>query len=132
MNLENYKILKLSNKEMIVCEVSGETKDNYEISNPLKMDIVPKLNSVGQISEILNLRPWLQHFSEQRYFEVQKSQCILVANASVGLSQYYEHVIRKIDEDWSDEAILSPDDSDDEDVYDELLMDAETESKLIH
>ena len=85
MNLENYKILKLSNKEMIVCEVSGETKDNYEISNPLKMDIVSKLNSVGQINEILNLRPWLQHFSEQRYFEVQKSQCILVANASVGL-----------------------------------------------
>ena len=95
MNLENYKILKLSNKEMIVCEVSGETKDNYEISNPLKMDVVPKLNSSGQINEILNLRPWLQH--------------------------------------CGDEAILSPtDDSSDEDVYDELLMDAETESKLIH
>ena len=55
MNLENYKILKLSNKEMIVCEVSGETKDNYEISNPLKMDIVPKLNSVGQMMKNLNL-----------------------------------------------------------------------------
>ena len=73
MNLENYKILKLSNKEMIVCEISGETKDNYEISNPLKMDVVPKLNSSGQINEILNLRPWLQHFSEQRYFEIKSS-----------------------------------------------------------
>ena len=62
----------------------------------------------------------------------KKSQCILVANASVGLSQYYDHVIRKIDEDWGNEAILSPDDSSDEDVYDELLMNAETESKLIH
>ena len=57
MNIENYKILKLSNKEMIVCEVSGKTKDNYEISNQIKMDIVNKLNAVDQINAIITLRP---------------------------------------------------------------------------
>ena len=97
MNLENYKILKFANNEMIICEISGETVDNYEVSNPLKMDVIPKLSSNGQINEILNLKPWLQHFSEQRYFESNKSHCILIADASTGLSRYYEHVIRKID-----------------------------------
>ena len=82
MNLENYKILKFANNEMIICEISGETVDNYEVSNPLKMDVIPKLSSNGQINEILNLKPWLQHFSEQRYFEINKSHCILIADAS--------------------------------------------------
>jgi hypothetical protein len=43
-------------------------------------------------------------------------------------------VIRKIDEDWENEDILSPDDDDpdDEDMYDELLEGTETGSKLIH
>ena len=109
MNLENYKILKFANNEMIICEISGETVDNYEVSNPLKMDVIPKLSSDGQVNEILNLKPWLQHFSEQRYFEVNKSHCILIADASTGLARYYEHVIRKIDANWGDEDILSPD-----------------------
>ena len=43
MNLENYKILKFANNEMIICEISGETVDNYEVSNPLKMDVIPIL-----------------------------------------------------------------------------------------
>lgn len=134
MNLENYKILKFTNNEMIICEISGETVDNYEVSNPLKMDVIPKLSSNGQINEILNLKPWLQHFSDQRYFEVNKSHCILIADASTGLARYYEHVIRKIDASWGDGDILSPDDDDpdDEDMYDELLEEAETGSKLIH
>ena len=43
-------------------------------------------------------------------------------------------MIRKIDANWGDEDILSPDDDDpdDEDIYDELLIGSETGSKLIH
>ena len=43
-------------------------------------------------------------------------------------------MIRKIDASWGDGDILSPDedDPDDEDMYDELLEEAETGSKLIH
>ena len=54
MNLENYKILKLSNKEMIICEMSSETSEYYEVMNPLKMDVMPKLNKEGHIDEVLN------------------------------------------------------------------------------
>ena len=35
-----------------------------------------------------------------------------------GLSKYYEHVIRKIDEEWDEEESLSPE----VDEYDELLI----------
>lgn len=128
MNLDNYKILKLSNKEMIICEMSSETPDFYEVMNPLKMNVLPKLNEEGQIDEVLNLKPWLQHLTEQKYVSINKSHCVLVVDASVGLSKYYEHIIRKIDDEWDNDEILSPE----VDEYDELLMEAETDSKLIH
>ena len=64
MNLENYKILKLSNKEMIICEMSSETSEYYEVMNPLKMDVMPKLNKRGHIDEVLNLKPCLLYTSD--------------------------------------------------------------------
>ena len=73
MNLENYKILKLSNKEMIIFEMSIESPDSYEIINPLKMDVMPRMSANGEVNEVLNLRPWLQHISEQKYISVNKN-----------------------------------------------------------
>ena len=128
MNVENYKILKLSNKEMIICEMSSETSEYYEVMNPLKMDVMPKLNKQGHIDEVLNLKPYMQHLTEQKYVTINKGHCIFIVDASVGLSKYYEHVIRKIDEEWDEEESLSSE----ADEYDELLMEAETDSKLIH
>lgn len=128
MNLENYKILKLSNKEMIICEMSSECTNFYEVMNPLKMDVLPKLNKDGQINEVLNLKPWMQHLTEQKYISINKQHCILIVDASVGLSKYYEHIIKKIDEEWDEDDILTQD----VDEYDDLLMEAETDSKLIH
>tara|TARA_Y100001973_G_scaffold63633_1_gene93112 strand:+ start:170 stop:556 length:387 start_codon:yes stop_codon:yes gene_type:complete len=128
MNLENYKILKLSNKEMIICEMSSECTDFYEVINPLKMDVLPKLSKDGQVNEVLNLRPWMQHLTEQKYVNINKQHCILIVDASVGLSKYYEHIIKKIDEEWDEDDILTQD----VDEYDDLLMEAETDSKLIH
>jgi len=128
MNLENYKILKLSNKEMIICEMSSETTDFYEVMNPLKMDVLPKLNKEGHIDEVLNLKPWMQHLTEQKYVSINKQHCILIVDASVGLSKYYDHIIKKIDDEWDEDDILTQD----VDEYDDLLMEAETDSKLIH
>ena len=126
MNIENYKILKLVNSEMIVCEMNNESPQHYEIINPLKMDIENKSPS----GETLNLSPWLQHFTEQKYFNIPKFQCVIIADASVGLSKYYEHVIRKINTEWNNEEVISSDE--DEAVYDDLLMEANSDSKLIH
>jgi len=133
MNTDSYKVLKLSNGEMIVCEINNYDDKIYDIMNPLRMDVVPIKSRSGGIGETLNLTPWMQHFTDQKYFNIDKSHCILIADASVGLSKYYEYVMLRIDDGWENEDKLLPDDEpDNDDIYDELLMDSKTDSKLIH
>ena len=131
MNTDSYKVLKLSNGEMVVCELNGHDDKMYDIMNPLKMDVVP-IQSRSGIGETLNLTPWLQHFTDQKYFNIDKSHCILIADASVGLSKYYEYVMLRIDADWDGTDNLIPEDTSDEEVYDDLLREAKVDSKLIH
>ena len=136
MNLDSYKVLKLSNGEMIVCELSAHDDKMYDIINPLRMDVVRIKSRRGGIGETLNLTPWMQHFTDQKYFNIEKNQCILIADASVGLSKYYEYVMLRIDEDWEGgNNLIAEDDEEedsDEDVYDDLLRQIKTNSKLIH
>ena len=131
MNTDSYKVLKLSNGEMIVCELNDHDDKMYDIMNPLKMDVVP-IQSRSGIGETLNLTPWLQHFTDQKYFNIDKSHCILIADASVGLSKYYEYVMLRIDADWDGTDNLIPEEDIDEEVYDDLLREAKVDSKLIH
>ena len=131
MNTDSYKVLKLSNGEMIVCEINAHDDMMYDIMNPLKMDVVP-IQSRSGIGETLNLTPWLQHFTDQKYFNIDKSHCILIADASVGLSKYYEYVMLRIDADWDGTDNLIPEEDMDEEVYDDLLREAKVDSKLIH
>jgi len=131
MNTDSYKVLKLSNGEMIVCEINAHDDMMYDIMNPLKMDVVP-IQSRSGIGETLNLTPWLQHFTDQKYFNIEKNQCILIADASVGLSKYYEYVMLRIDADWDNSINLIPEEDMDEEVYDDLLREAKVDSKLIH
>jgi hypothetical protein len=132
MNLDSYKVLKLSNGEMIVCELNAHDDMMYDIMNPLKMDVVPIQNRIGEVGETLNLTPWMHHFTDQKYFNIDKSQCILIADASVGLSKYYEYVMLRIDADWDGTDNLIPEEDIDEEVYDDLLREAKVDSKLIH
>jgi|TARA_R110002096_G_scaffold286634_1_gene480363 hypothetical protein len=131
MNTDSYKVLKLSNGEMIVCEINDYDDKIYDIMNPLRMDVVP-IQSRSGIGETLNLTPWMQHFTDQKYFNIEKNQCILIADASVGLSKYYEYVMLRIDDSWDNGDNLIPEDDTDEDVYDDLLEEIKAESKLIH
>ena len=65
MNVDSYKILKLSNGEMIVCELNNYINDSYEIMNPLKMEVIARMTPKGP-AETLNLTPRLQHISDQK------------------------------------------------------------------
>lgn len=133
MNTDSYKVLKLSNGEMIVCEINDYDDKIYDIMNPLRMDVVPIKSRNGGIGETLNLTPWMQHFTDQKYFNIEKNQCILIADASVGLSKYYEYVMLRIDDSWDNgDKLIPEDDTDNDDIYDELLMNIKTDSKLIH
>jgi hypothetical protein len=127
-----YKIIKLTNGEEIVCQL-GDDIDNgeYKINFPLKMEVHSVLTKEGPVDS-LNLSRWIGPYTEQSKFSIKSDHVLLVANASPGLSRYYEHVIKEIKQLDTSEKMSILDNIDDEDVYDELLEELETENDTIH
>ena len=134
MNESTCKVLKLTNGEDIVCELGdGNTENEYEIGYPLKMEVQSKMTKNG-IIESLNLTRWVGPYTEQSFFLIKTSHILLIAEASHGLSRYYEHVIRELDE-WVSEKVKKRqflDTIDNEEVYDELLTEFKIPNKIIH
>ena len=135
MNQTVYKIVKFTNGEEIICELSDEAIDGeYEIGFPLKMQIVSQPTQKGSIDS-LNLSRWIEPYTEQKYFKIAKSAIITIASASFGLTKYYEHFQKKM-ELWEEDNIAESksfmEEYTDEEIYDELLDSIETESKSIH
>ena len=126
----SYKIVKLVNGEDIICMMEEDGDKSYKVIWPLKMQIVPKMTKKG-IMEALNLSTWIQVYTEERVFDLPSSSVVMMMEPSPGLTKYYELVLRKLmheDEEvdeWTEEI-------DEDDIYDELLEEEETPSKLIH
>lgn len=127
MNTDTYKILKLISGENIICELS-EDNGKYEITRPLLMHVSPKL-TVSGMTESLMLSRWVQPFTEEKYFEIDPKHVIIMLPASPGLSVYYEGVLDKLEEP---EEIPTMDDINEEEIYDDLLEELDTENKSIH
>ena len=125
-----YKIVKLINGEDIICMMEEDGEKSYKLSWPLKMQILPKMTKKG-IFESLNLSTWIQSYTEDRVFDLPSRSVVMMIDPSPGLQKYYELVLRKLmheDEEvdeWTEEI-------DEDDIYDELLEEEETPSKLIH
>ena len=124
---DTYKILKLISGESIICELS-EDDGKYEISRPLLMNVQRKETRTG-MTESLELSRWVQPFTEQKSFEIDPKHVIIMLSASPGLSVFYENVIYKL-EDREEASII--DNYNDDDIYDELLDELETDNKSIH
>ena len=124
---DTYKILKLISGENIICELS-EDDGKYEISRPLLMNVHPKVTRKG-MTESLELSRWVQPFTEQKSFEIDPKHVIIMFSASPGLSIFYESVIYKLEDN---EEVSVVDNFKDEDIYDELLNELETDNKSIH
>tara|TARA_B110001454_G_scaffold186010_1_gene182541 strand:+ start:76 stop:552 length:477 start_codon:yes stop_codon:yes gene_type:complete len=94
--MSNFQVLKLSNGDDVICNVV-ETKDNtFKITSPLKMDTVNRITKKG-VAESLALTRWIQPYSDQEHYYVQKSTVVVMAEASVGLTRYYQYVLRTLD-----------------------------------
>ena len=132
MNQTVYKIVKFTNGEEIICELSDEAIDGeYEIGFPLKMQIVSQPTQKGSI-DTLNLSRWIEPYTEQSYFTLREHHILIIAETSVGLSRYYEHVMSQF-EAWDDPEVRNRlDEIDDSDVYDDLLKELEVTNKSIH
>jgi len=127
MNTDTYKILKLISGENIICELS-EDNGKYEITRPLLMHVSPKMTMTG-MTESLMLSRWVQPFTEEKYFEIDPKHVIIMLPASPGLSVYYEGVLNRLEDP---EELSTMDDIDEEEIYEELLDELDTDSKSIH
>ena len=127
-----YKIVKLTNGENLICEINDDVDNGeYKINFPLKMEVRSMQTKEGVVDS-LNLSRWIGPDTEQSCFSIKRDHVLVIANASVGLSRYYEHMIREIRQLDSPEKRSILDDIDDEDIYDELLLELEGENDTVH
>ena len=125
-----YKVLKLLNGEELICELEdGVVDDSYEITHPLKMQVESKLTRHGPVDS-LSLSRWIGPYTEQSLFSIKTAHVLIVADASEGLSRYYEHVRKEITRIDSPSYRKSLDDINNEEVYEELLSELETEDTI--
>ena len=127
-----YKIVKLTNGENLICEVNDDVDNGeYKINFPLKMEVRSMVRKEGVVDS-LNLSRWIGPYTEQSFFSIKSDHVLLVTDASEGLSRYYEHVMREINQLDAPEKRSTLDDIRDEDVYDELLLELESENDTVH
>ena len=94
--MTDYAIVKLSNGENIICRVVQKTDSEITVQSPLKMESVNKITQVFGISEHLSLVRWLQPFSDEKNFTIEKNSVVVSTPTSIGLSKYYEYVLREL------------------------------------
>ena len=126
-----YKIVKLTNGDDLICEVDDHDDIEYKINFPLKMEVSSMTTKEGQVDS-LNLSRWIGPYTEPSFFSIKRDHVLVIANASEGLGRYYEHVRRQIIQLDTPEKRAILDDINDEDIYDELLSELETETDTIH
>ena len=88
-------MVKLSNGEDIICKVENELDSTLQISSPLKMETYSRTTSKGLV-ESLGLSRWVQPYSDEKKFTIQKNTVVLMTPVSVGLQKYYEYVIENM------------------------------------
>ena len=94
--MTGYQILKLSSGDDVICNVVSDIEDKLKISDPLKMYTVNRFTKKGLV-ESLALSRWIQPYSDEDFFYIDKSSVIVIAPASVGLIKYYEYVLNTLD-----------------------------------
>ena len=92
----SYQVIKLSNGEDIVCEVLEIKDTQINISEPLKMETINKVTDNGA-SESLALGRWLQPYSDENIFQIERNSIVIMTPASIGLIKYYEYVMTTIE-----------------------------------
>ena len=95
----NYQILKLTNGENIICDIKTQNENDVilEVTAPLKMDIMSHITKEG-IQEGLALTRWVQPFTDEKEIAINKSTIVTMVPASLGMSKYYEYVLKNIKE----------------------------------
>ena len=133
--MNKYSVLKLSNGEDIVCRIVEASKEKVKIEDPLLLDVQQITDKDGKIKESVGLLRWIKPFTEEEEYFIEKNSIVITVPASSGLSKYYEHVLKRLDqpvirETLSDEIIEDDLDQLTDDEIIELMEDVKT--RTIH
>ena len=86
---------KLSNGEDIIAGVEPIDSGKFKLTAPLKMRTVTKTTETGMV-ESLGLARWVQVYSDEPYYNIEKNSVVLMTPASEGLCRYYEYVLKSM------------------------------------
>ena len=92
----NYQMVKLANGEDIICKVENLDSGKFKVTSPLKMSTITKVTDKGAV-ESLGLSRWLQVYSDQQHYIIEKTGVVIMTPASEGLCRYYEYVLKSMD-----------------------------------
>ena len=133
--MNKYSVLKLSNGEDIVCRIVEASKEKVKVEDPLLLDVQQITDKQGKIKESVGLIRWIKPFTEEEENFIEKTSILITVPASIGLSKYYEHVLKRLDkpvirETLPDEIIEDDLDQMTDDEIIELMEDVKT--RTIH
>ena len=133
--MNKYSVLKLSNGEDIVCRIVEASKEKVKVEDPLLLDVQQITDKQGKIKESVGLIRWIKPFTAEEEYFIEKNSIVITVPASIGLSKYYEHVLKRLDqpvirEELSDEIIEDDLDQMTDDEIIELMEDVKT--RTIH
>ena len=94
--MNKYSVLKLSNGEDIICRIVDSSKEKVKIEDPLLLDVQQITGKDGRIKESVGLLRWIEPFTEEEEYFIEKNSIVITVPASSGLSKYYEHVLNKL------------------------------------
>ena len=127
-----YKIVKLTNGDNLICQINDDVDNGeYKINFPLKMEVHSLMTKEGPVDS-LNLSRWIGPYTKQSLFSIKTFHVLLIAEASEGLSRYYEHVMQEIERLDDKNISDNLDNVKDEDIYDELLDESVFNDDTIH
>ena len=129
-----YQVIKLSNGEDIIATVELTNSDKFKVTEPLKMSTVSNNTEKGVV-ESLGLSRWVQVYSDQPYYSIQKNSVVVMTPASEGLSRYYEYVLRSMgnsDEREPTDQELNSIELDEDMIDDDFLVHWNVDSKVYH
>ena len=120
--MSDYQVIKLSNGENIICNVVNDSDKTIEIKSPLKMETISRVTKTG-IVESLSLGKWMQPFSDKNTFSLNKTSVILNTPVTIGLSKYYEFVLKKMDinKGPSEEELKAIEEEEKQELKDQML-----------
>ena len=94
--MSSYQIIKLKNGEDLICNVLDNENGRLKVSSPLKMETVNRISKKG-LTESLALTRWIQPYSDEDHFFIESNSIIIMTPASVGMTRYYQYVLKSYD-----------------------------------